>query len=113
MNPGPISELKVLYHNVDGFVNLRDKSPSPQLFTSKVLNFQGHIFHEKPDIVILNETWLKNPILDSEIFANNSYKVFRRDRSINSHPLDNKNPNKFKKQGRLILSYYESLGITF
>ena len=58
VNPGPINELNVLYHNVGVFVNLRDKSPSPQLFTNKILDFQGHIFHEKPDIVILNETWL-------------------------------------------------------
>ena len=99
INPGPINELNVLYHNVEGFVNLRDKSPSPQLFRTKLLNFQGHIFHEKPDIVILNETWLQHHILDSEIFPNNSYKVFRRDRSCISHPADHKNPKKFKKQG--------------
>ena len=56
INPGPLDELNVLYHNVEGFVNLRDKSPSPQFFTSKVNDFHGHIFHEKPDIVILNSS---------------------------------------------------------
>ena len=86
INPGPVKELNVLYHNVEGFVNLRDKSPSPQLFNSKVIDFQGHILHEKPDIVMLNETWLKSPVLDSEIFPNNGYKVFRRDKSVVSTP---------------------------
>ena len=108
MNPGPLNELNVLYHNIEGFVNLRDKSPIPQLFTSKVNDFHGHIFHEKPDIVILNETWLKSPVLDSEIFPNNSYKVFRRDRSNISHPLDNKYPNKYKKQGGGVVIAFRS-----
>ena len=108
MNPGPMNELNVVYHNVEGFVNLRDKSPSPQLFTSKVNDFHGHIFHEKPDIVILNETWLKSPILDSEIFPNNNYKVFRRDRSNISHPLDNKYPNKYKQQGGGVVIAFRS-----
>ena len=108
INPGPINELSVLYHNVGGFVNLRDKSPSPQLFSTKVLNFQGHIFHEKPDIVILNETWLKSPILDSELFPNASYKVFRRDRSNFSHPVDSRNPNKYKTQGGGVVIAFRS-----
>ena len=107
-NPGPLKELNILYHNVEGFVNLRDKSPSPQLFTSKVIDFQGHIFHEKPDIVILNETWLKGSVLDSEIFPNNSYKVFRRDRSDKSHPYDDKHPQKFKKQGGGVVIAFRS-----
>ena len=77
LHSGPINDLNVLYQNVQSFVNIRAKSPSPCLLTSKVLNFQGYLFHEKPDIVILNETWLKEPILDSEIFPNNAYKVFR------------------------------------
>ena len=75
-NPGPINDLKVLYHNADGFVDLRNKSPSPQLFKNKIADFHGYIFSEKPDVVILNETWFKKSILDSELFPNNSYKFF-------------------------------------
>ena len=51
-NPGSLNELNVLYHNVEGFVNLRDKSPSPQLFFNKILDFQGHIFHERLEELI-------------------------------------------------------------
>ena len=47
---------------------------------------------KKPNVVILNETWLKRPFYDSEIFPHNSYKVFRRDRSNFSHPPDKNNP---------------------
>ena len=86
LNPGPISHLNVLYQNVQGLVNLQAKSNSPCLYASKVLEFQGYLFHEKPDVVILNETWLKDAVIDSEIFPNNCYKVFRRDRSLSSHP---------------------------
>ena len=101
VNPGPtaIDNLSVIYQNVQGFVNIRAKSPSPCFFTSKVLNFQGYIFHEKPDVVILNETWLNESVLASEIFPNNSYKVFRRDRSLKSHPLSKKDPSKFRISG--------------
>ena len=95
-NPGPDNKnLSVLYHNVRGFVDITGNSS--QLFTNKVKEFHGTLFSQKPDIVILNETWLKKPILDSEIFPNKSYKVFRRDRSVKSHPIDPDNPNKFKK----------------
>ena len=99
VNPGPVKELNVIFQNVQGFVNLRVKSSSPYLFSTKVLEFQGYIFNEKPDVIILNETWLKAPIIDNEIFPNNSYKVFRRDRSLNSHPYDSLNPKKFRLGG--------------
>ena len=99
VNPGPINELNIMFQNVQGFINLRAKSASPALFTTKVLNFQGYIFNEKPDVVILNESWLTGCINDSEIFPNNSYKIFRRDRSLKSHPFDETNPKKYRKGG--------------
>ena len=102
-NPGPTSKLNVLYHNVRGFVDLKNNPTSPQLYQSKVKEFQGLIFSEKPDIVILNETWLKKSILSSEIFPNKSYNVFRRDRSMKSHPPDVLDPNKFKRNGGGVL----------
>lgn len=98
-NPGPVDGFNVLYANVRGFVNFKDISKSNELFTSKIKDFHGHIFSSQPDVVILNETWLKKPILDSEIFPNNSYEIFRRDRSLKSHPLDKNYPDKFKKNG--------------
>ena len=99
-NPGPLSSINVLYHNVRGFVDLMDNTGnSLKLYKSKVKEFHGHIFSQKPDVVILNETWLKKSILSSEIFPNDSYKVFRRDRSKITHPPDLSYPKKFKRNG--------------
>ena len=113
INPGPINDLNVVYHNADGFVNLQNKSPFPILYTSKIADFHGYIFSEKPDVVILNETWLKKPILDSEIFPNKSYKVFRRDRSNFSHPPDEKDPKKFKRLGGgVVIAFRSDLDVT-
>ena len=115
INPGPprsdykskasrnIKELNVLYQNAKGFVNLKDNSNSPRLFTNKVLDFQGYIFSQKPDVIILNETWLNRNILDNELFPNNSYRVFRRDRSSESHPYDENCPKKFRVKGGGVL----------
>ena len=97
-NPGPTNHINVLYHNVRGFVDLTETTQS-QLYKSKIKEFHGTIFSQRPDVVILNETWLKKAIKKSEIFPNNSYKVFRRDRTAESHPPDPVNPDKFKKSG--------------
>ena len=60
-----------------------------------------YLSDSKPDILMLNETWLKRSIVDNEIFPLD-YKVFRLDRTIRSaktHPADPNNPNKFRKCG--------------
>ena len=44
---------------------------------------------------MINETWLKDTILDNEILPGDQYKIYRRDRSEDSHPLDLDNPQKF------------------
>ena len=56
-----------------------------------------------PDIILLNETWLKPTINDSEIIPSNNCRIFRRDRSPDSHPPDPENPNKFKANGGGVL----------
>ena len=61
------------------------------------------IHESEPDIIILNETWLKPSILNSEIIPNNMYKVFRCNRSNYTHPIDTSNPNKFRRNGGGIL----------
>ena len=73
------------------------------LNTIKMANFQAYIFDKKPDIVLLNETWLSKNISDNEIFPNQPYKVFRLDRSRKTHPIDPSNPDKFKKNGGGVL----------
>ena len=64
------------------------------------LNF--YLSDSKPDILMLNETWLKKTISDSEIFPSD-YKVFRLDRSPKTHPPDPNNPDKFRKNGGGVL----------
>ena len=104
VNPGPTGSLSVLYQNVQGFINLNDLNKThPPLNMTKLLEFQSFVYSAKPDIIILNETWLCKSILDSEIFPNNSYKVFRRDRTLLTHPLDPTKPKKYKTRGGGVL----------
>ena len=96
LNPGPNS-LSVVYNNIHGFINTRDlASETPPLNMTKVHEIHGYIFTHKPDIVILNETWLKRSILSNEVLPDN-YKVFRVDRSLKSHPIDPIRPKNFEK----------------
>lgn len=105
-NPGPVTksrQITVLYNNIQGFVNPRDlSSPTPPLNMMKTCELNGYIFSHRPDIVILNETWLKKNIVDSEIL-NKVYKIFRIDRSGKTHPWDPQQPKKFRKNGGGIL----------
>ena len=102
LNPGPI--ISGLYHNVRGFVPFRELNEAvPPLSTSKLQDFHSYLFSKNPGLVILNETWLTNEHFDNEIFPNNSYKVFRSDRSPKTHPFDPLNPQKYRKRGGGIL----------
>ena len=112
LNPGPTG-VSVLYNNIQGFINTRDLgSDSPPLNMTKVHEIQGYIFSQKPDIVIMNEIWLKKSVLDSEIFPDN-YKVFRVDRSLRSHPWDPLRPKKFRKHGGgVLIAHRTDLNLT-
>ena len=82
VNPGPTNRIFVVYQNVQGlipFSNLPDNCPN--LDVTKMTELQFNVSVNKPDIIILNETWLNSSILDSEIFDLEAYKVFRLDRS--------------------------------
>ena len=57
----------------------------------------------KPDILMLNETWLKKSIKKSELFSLETYKIFRLDRTAHTHPIDPSNPTKFRKNGGGVL----------
>ena len=103
LNPGP-NKISVLYHNVQGFVPPGEaKKDNPNLSRTKISEFQGHVYDKRPDVIVLNETWLKSSIRDSEILSSSHYKVFRKDRSRWSHPPDPSNPNKFRKHGGGVL----------
>ena len=75
----------------------------PEINKTKITEFQSYIFETSPDIVILNETWLKPAISDEEILPSNMYKIFRVDRSVSSHPPDPTNHRKFKLNGGGVL----------
>ena len=104
VNPGPANKISVVYQNVQGlipFSNLTDNCPN--LDVTKITELQFNVSVNKPDVIILNETWLKSSVLDSEIFDLEAYKVFRLDRSQKTHPPDPHDPKKFRKYGGGVL----------
>ena len=106
VNPGPDiikRPLNIFYNNVQGLIDISSlKSKTPRLNRTKLYELQAHIYKNKPDIVVLNETWLKKCILDSEILPEN-YKIFRADRSNKTHPIDLSEPKKFRAGGGGVL----------
>ena len=101
VNPGPgffnhqSSNLSVLYFNARGLFN----PLSLKTFTDKMASFQSYVFENKPSIIVVNETWFTNEIHDNEILPNNSYKIYCLDRSLQTHPYDENNPKRFRKNG--------------
>ena len=74
--------ISVYYQNVQGLIpfgNLSEKHPI--LYNTKISELHAYVYRFNPDVIILNETWLKPSILDSEIFPTNKYTLFRLDRS--------------------------------
>ena len=106
LNPGPtkINGLSCYFHNVQGLITISSLGkPFPDLNQTKICELQAHIFSTSPDVVILNETWLKSTITNNEILPEHIYKSFRLDRSSSSHPIDPSNPKKFKSNGGGVL----------
>ena len=103
LNPGPNNKLQVMYQNIRGFVPFGGLSKSTMpLNEDKVLEFQSKVFEDKPDVIVLTETWLSKEHLDNEILPDSKYKIFRKDRSKRSHPPDPHN-NKFRTKGGGVL----------
>jgi hypothetical protein len=75
----------------------------PMLQESKMNEVQALAYMKKPDISILNETWLKGIVDDNEILHSDAYKIFRCNRSPKSHPPDPNNPKRFRKNGGGVL----------
>ena len=104
LNPGPGCSPRVVFHNVQGLIPFSQLgSKNPTLDTTKVLELNTYLSVRNPDILILNETWLKKSISDSEIISTDKYKIFRLDRSHESHPPDPNFPNKFRRNGGGVL----------
>ena len=82
-NPGPNTkkELSVYYQNVQGLIPFGYLGNEHPIFNDvKILELHHYVETHTPDIVILNETWLKESILHSEILPQDMYRIFRRDR---------------------------------
>ena len=98
LNPGP-RHLKVFYNNVQGLINTRNlASEDPPLNMTKLHELHGFLFSNKPDILILNETSLKKSVHDDEILPD-SYKIYRLDRSLATHPWNQNQPKNLGKMG--------------
>ena len=111
LNPGPqnsthgiIQNLNIYYQNVQGLISYNSLGQDhPTLNLTKLSEFQATVYDTKPDVIILNETWLKPSIKNSELLSTNMYKIFRVDRSPDTHPVDCNNPKKYKKNGGGVL----------
>ena len=105
-NPGPCNnnDVSVFYQNVQGLIPFSQLSnPNPMLDHTKIIEIHACIYEQEPDIIILNETWLKPSIIDNEIIPISLYKVFRCDRSASTHPIDPDNLKKYRRNGGGVL----------
>ena len=102
-NPGP-NYLNIYYQNVQGLTPFKQLGkPNPSLVDAKVYELNTYFAKNKPDVVLLNETWLVSSIHSKQVFHGSAYDVFRCDRSPKSHPIDPANPKKFKKSAGGVL----------
>ena len=110
-NPGPdsshqyksSSSLSVFYQNIQGLIPFSNLGEDhPQFDNNKTFELHAYIYKHIPDIIVLNETWLK-PSIDSEIFPPDKYKIFRLDRSEKTHPIDPLNTKKYRRNGGGVL----------
>ena len=94
------NELSIYYQNVQGLFPFSHVGKTHPIFNdAKFIELHHYVESHVPDIVILNETWLKESINDNEILPSNLYTIFRCDRSLESHPIDKDNPKKFRRNG--------------
>ena len=104
LNPGPSKSLKVVSFNCQGLLPFSELgNEHPTLDVTKTHEINMFLNMNKPDIFMLNETWLKNSIKDSELFPVETYKLFRLDRTKLTHPSDPDNPKKFRRNGGGVL----------
>ena len=104
LNPGPAQALKIVSFNCQGLLPFSELGEEhPLLDVTKMLEINAFLSIDKPDIFMLNETWLKKTIKNSELFPVETYKIFRLDRSLKTHPPDTRDASKFRKNGGGVL----------
>ena len=116
LNPGPTtnaSGLNIFFRNIQGLMTFSSLGkPYPYLNQTKISELQALILSTSPDIIILNEIWLKATVNSNEVIPSNIYKTVRLDRSTSSHPVDFTNPRKFRKNGGgVLISVKNSLNL--
>ena len=85
VNPGTAdtgTDINVSYCNAQGLIlssTMRGNCPIFQ--TNKLLQLQSYLYNTKPEVMIVNETWLNEHIHSNEIVDENFYRIFRLDRS--------------------------------
>ena len=88
LNPGP-QNVSVYYQNVQGLIPFSQLgSVHPSLDRTKIFEINSEICDKKPDLIMLNETWLNKSIKSNEVIESSVYTVFRSDRSQLTHPSD-------------------------
>ena len=116
-NPSHIfkNELSIYYQNVQGLIPFGQLGKGHPIFNyAKLIELHHYIESCVPDIVILNETWLKESINDNEILPSSLYTIFRRDRSLESHPTNKDKPKKFRRNGGgVLIAINNSLAASF
>ena len=89
LNPGPANPtaLSVFYQNIQGLITFSSLAcDEPSLSINKILELNSYIASNHPDIVVLNETWLKETVKTRNFFLLMMINVLRVDRSVNKHP---------------------------
>ena len=103
LNPGPNS-LSVSFQNVQGLMPFSQLGKSqPKLDQTKIFELNAYLDTNKPDVLVLNETWLNKSVKNGEVIGDHNYDVYRSDRSEVTHPADPNNPKKFRKFGGGVL----------
>ena len=96
LNTGPGS-LKICYQNVQGLILIKDLTlKQPSLNITKICELNAYININRPDVIMLNETWLKKSVNDHEIIKDQKFSIIRNDRTQASHPSDPNNPKNLK-----------------
>ena len=119
LNPGPSCTkstklFSVHYQNVQGLIPFGDLNEKyPTLNTTKIHEIGLYLQANNPDVIVLNETWLKSSILDNEVIPIDKYEVFRLDRTKSTHPPDPNNPKKFRQSGGgVLIGVRKNIGVT-
>ena len=103
LNPGP-NTLSVSFQNVQGLIPFSQLGKSqPKLDQTKIFELNAYLTKNKPDVLVLNETWLNKSVKNTEVIGGPNYDVYRNDRSEVTHPADPYNPRKLRKHGGGVL----------